>query len=203
MKRIKLRCPKGHTKTVGLECAGTDVKCDECGHVWHIPAIQGGAPARGGEEGLKEKLARAEAEIEKLRLALRAKDDEVEELRRRLGAGEKAAPSAAPPPPAPRPAGEFEKTAIIPAPRADLFLDVKPAASASDGPPDLERLRAEAKKASRPEGVEKTQIFPSPVLASLMEDEKAAPAGKTAGESEAGAAPEPIAPAPPAEPAKL
>lgn len=37
-KRILLKCPKGHRRELGVEAAGTNVSCLECGHVWKIPA---------------------------------------------------------------------------------------------------------------------------------------------------------------------
>lgn len=47
---IKLRCPNGHSRTVGSEFAGKDVTCEECGHVWHIPPGEArGREAAGGE----------------------------------------------------------------------------------------------------------------------------------------------------------
>lgn len=36
---IDLKCPSGHRRRVGIEYAGKSVVCDECGHVWRVPAI--------------------------------------------------------------------------------------------------------------------------------------------------------------------
>lgn len=42
---IKLKCPAGHLRRVGLEWAGANVSCLECGHVWRVPAAPGATGA--------------------------------------------------------------------------------------------------------------------------------------------------------------
>lgn len=43
-KRILLKCPQGHRREVGVERAGTRVKCQECEHVWAIPEAPAAPP---------------------------------------------------------------------------------------------------------------------------------------------------------------
>ena len=180
--KIKLRCPKGHGKTVGMEAAGTDVKCDECDHVWKIPA----APTTGPEGeimALTRKVAATEAELEKARAQLLAKDAEIDGLHKELAALRAKHRAEHP----------VAKTTILPSARADFLGEATPAGAApkdgpapkaepakaepakaepakaeEGGPPNLSSLRDHAKKLGRPEGVKTTMRLGDDQKAALM-----------------------------------